>query len=112
MKTRPSLQDHPWQESHSNSLDLIENLNLTRPSLQDRSFDASCPDLSARGGCVSHIGGSGSYSAANTPNFALSNIAGCLAGLLGKEDHFSSSLVATFSSSPADTPLYCSTSGS
>jgi hypothetical protein len=92
--TCPSLQDPFWQESDSNFLVSRKKSALTRPSLQDFQYGASCPALFAVVGYVSHIPDVGSYIVASNPGSVLSSIAGHLSGYLGSRGHFSSFGVA------------------
>jgi hypothetical protein len=106
--TCPSLQDRIWQESDNNFLVSQKKSALTRPSLQDFQYGASCPALFAVVGYVSHIPDVGPYIVASNPGCVPSSTAGPLADYLGSLGHFSSSGVASVFSGPADNPSFYS----
>jgi len=104
--TCPSLQDSFWQESGSNSLVLKEISHLTRPSLQDLEYGASCPVLSVGVGSVSHIADVAPYIVASSPDSVPSSTAGHHAGYPGTPGHLSSFGVAIVFSEHADNLFY------
>jgi hypothetical protein len=104
--TCPSLQDPIWQELDSNFLVSKKKSHLTRPSLQDYEYGASCPALFAAVGYVSHIADVGSCIVASNPGSVPSSTAGPLAGYLGSLGHFSSFGVANLFSLRAGSLSY------
>ena len=92
--TCASLQDPIWQELDSNFLVSQKKSHLTRPSLQDFQYGASCPALFAAVGYVSHIPDVGPYIVASNPGSVPSSTAGPLVGYPGSLGHFSSFGVA------------------
>jgi len=87
--TCPSLQYSFWQESDSNFLVLQDISPLTRPSLQDLEYGASCPVLFVGLGSVLHIPDVGPYIAPSSPDSVPTSTAGHLSGYPGSPDHFS-----------------------